>query len=398
MELPRPKRTRQFVTAIIAVVIVIGIGGTFGIGQQVKSNAIGSWERQAEQDVAIATVAAEAWVAQADSILRGIAVAFRNPEPVSNDEFLDLALDAEEWNPEFSLNAIAFVRRVVRTQRAAVESELGGPFVVFGDPGARAPEAYESFVVAYSSDDEGSFAPRTDLITNPSTAIVVSTAFRVPNQIVMGPAYSAADGQLFSLAALHVRNGGVDGVLVGEIDVSELIGHVEATQVPTGIRLRMAERDNESRATTLLRPIYGALEPALDVLHTVTVRTTKGQARWDFNWDILPDYLGGPPTAIAVTIQVGGLLLTVLMITAIGFLASQNLTISKKVNERTASLLKMKEEAELANRAKSDFLSSVSHEFRTPMTAILGFGDVLKKDATEPLSKTQGEHSGSCIA
>ena len=62
---------------------------------------------------------------------------------------------------------------------------------------------------------------------------------------------------------------------------------------------------------------------------------------------------------------------------------------------RTEKALKeAKEEADRANRAKSEFLSRMSHELRTPMNAILGFAQLLEM---EELTEDQQESVGHII-
>lgn len=48
-----------------------------------------------------------------------------------------------------------------------------------------------------------------------------------------------------------------------------------------------------------------------------------------------------------------------------------------------------REAAERASQAKTEFLSHMSHELRTPLNAILGFAQVLRNDASQPLSGAQ---------
>jgi signal transduction histidine kinase/ActR/RegA family two-component response regulator len=59
-------------------------------------------------------------------------------------------------------------------------------------------------------------------------------------------------------------------------------------------------------------------------------------------------------------------------------------------------LIGAKAAAEKANQAKTDFLSSMSHELRSPLNAILGFAQLMESDAT-PQTASQKESTGQIL-
>jgi PAS domain S-box-containing protein len=74
------------------------------------------------------------------------------------------------------------------------------------------------------------------------------------------------------------------------------------------------------------------------------------------------------------------------------FAAARDVTERKRIEralqENNVELARAKAAAEKANLAKSDFLSSMSHELRSPLNAILGFAQLISSD-TPPPTPTQ---------
>ena len=71
------------------------------------------------------------------------------------------------------------------------------------------------------------------------------------------------------------------------------------------------------------------------------------------------------------------------------------ITLAQDITERkhAQELGKAKEAAEIASKAKSDFLSQMSHEMRTPLNVVIGFCDLLMETSLNDLQK---EYADTC--
>lgn len=233
---------------------------------------------------------------------------------------------------------VAFAQIMSRSERSAFEARHKTKIKSVTAPDESAPSAYESFVVTIASIDDGMLRPMNDLASHPAFKSTVTTAARLPGHVILGPTYVGANRHRMVLIATSSSTTLGSGVMVAELDISNFFAVYAADHFPAGLQVRLIERDSEATEENIFLPIIGRFNPPDDVEETEIIRLVDGQARWDLNWDVTYQYLGGPPDAAAALIRIGGTALSILLFGAIGFLAFQNIRFHTQVADQTAAL------------------------------------------------------------
>ena len=408
--------------ALVVLPLICGIGASLVIADNLEAEGRSRWLQRAKVDVTRVTDIANAWLLQTETAVR--AVASRIPDTGAADTTtLQAALDdIDQWGLEVTPEALAAIRRLRRDDRAAFERRAGGPISTVGNPAEPAPSAFESFPVIATTAPEGPLAPRADLATHPAMRMVATAALRRPGQVFTGPFFDGPGGAKLALVGLTLGSV-TDGALIGTLNMSEFFDGLISLYVPKGIVLRLFASDHEALVSAAYKPVLGPVRAAPDTAETITIRITHGQARWQLNWDIMPDYLGGPPVHSAETVRYGGSALSLALTLMIAVLSLRNLRISAEVEARTAELRESEERLQLQvvelrdneqrleaqsaelvglaedvelvrlelqkqNDQKDKFFSIIAHDLRGPFGALLGATSMLS-DYVEHFDKVK---------
>ncbi len=195
----------------------------------------------------------------------------------------------------------------------------------------------------------------------------------------IGRERNSAKNVLIARMALHVSAKGVPrlwGYALAIIDLKPILREFGARLKGSGYDVAIRSLNDDGTAKNIF---FGKQSAFVD--DGVVTRVELSGLSWQIG---LRPVAGWPSVALLTPwFWLTGGVLAVLS----GFLLAKQIV-------DNANLRAARYGAEKASRAKSAFLANMSHEFRTPLNAVIGYGDMLAHDLKGPLNAGQREYLG----
>jgi PAS domain S-box-containing protein len=304
---------------MLILLAVGGILGSYTLSEKFRTDARQLWEEKASQAARWLSATVLGWLDESYTPLSGLAILFENSREVTEVEFLGATNALEARTTAFFPDANAVAR-----------------------PGAGGAE----WAIEFSNDPLGPLSPGTPLSKYPVILETIKAAADYPDQVVLGPPFTAAAGSRYSPAALAIQDVHGPLIVIGLVNYSAIARGIFDLHTLDGLQLQIQGRFKEMGGPGPQRNVIG--KPAPDALHTVTTRTVSAGADLSITWYVDKRFSNGPQEALANFTLLAGIGGTLLLVSFFGLLMQRNRTISKKVEEATDKLAESRQRLDLA--------------------------------------------------
>jgi signal transduction histidine kinase/CheY-like chemotaxis protein len=313
----------------------------------------------------------------------GLFTAESNPSPTELREFIQ-HIDVQRRYP--GIQGIGFSLRIGPADAAAVtarvrESEYAD-FRIWPDTPR---EEMHSIVLIEPFDARNRLALGYDMSTDPVRRVAMERARDSGEPAASGPVTLVqevgSEKQAGFLIYVPVYSSGQVPATIAERR-RQLTGYIFAPfraedLLSTLVAQRRPEVDFD--VSDGQRQLFLSGEPVANPRFTTQRRVTVGGRSWNVRFRSRRSS-GGAPLFLTFWTVLGGLLISFLLFALIRLQMKGR----AQAEETAEALLASQRDLEQASRAKDEFLATLSHELRTPMTAIIGWSKMMAASDLEP--------------